>query len=58
MRTIKKLLRLTPLNEAIKAMEVKKYKSRFDFETVVDDYFNGYLDGLKMAHTLVKTIKK
>ena len=52
----KKTLRLTPLNEEIKKVEARLYKN--DYQNADElVYLINYLQGLKTAHTLVKTIK-
>lgn len=55
MKKKKRMLRLTPLNEEIKKIEVKLYKNDYKDEKELT-YLQNYLEGLKTAHSLVKII--
>jgi hypothetical protein len=52
-KVIKKMLRLTPLNEEIKRIEAKLHKNDYQDEDELM-YLSNYLEGLKKAHELVK----
>lgn len=56
MKKIKRMLRLTPLNEEVKRIEVKLYKNDYRDEKELI-YLQNYLEGLKKAHDLVKIIR-